>query len=706
MTEQERLIDTLRRTRAVPTTSSPAEQEENLRRLVRAALPMSDVSEALRQRVHALETAPIPRPRSFVAHLLPPRLGWTLVAALLLGGVVLPVVQPRWVAAQALRRMEAAIIDVRSAHEVTWRVTPDGGRAKVNEWWYQGGRYRTETDRAEGRIQLFTAGKTWSYNSDENTVTVWQWGPFGYSPSGFTVAAMARDFARWGWRDQIRVAGSARLGGRFVRLVTIERADEPGRSLLMVDAATGLPVRSERQRRSGNRWLTETVTEHRYNEPLSEGLFEPHFPPPVRLIDRAAGRKYWEERLSQGIARQQVDARTVILRDLQVNAEGDVFLLYTAGRSPEAGNGDWEIDLTDDRGTQYTNGPFYQPYMKGNHAPAGDGYVFDGARLEGNWWVPIEPQDPWQPRHFTITFHMARIGPDGKPVPVPSKDGFQPPREVQMPLIATFTLAVERPATALVPEWMPYMAYGLEEQEVQRGQISARATTDHLNRHYEQALKGYQELARQNAEQARKSGEPIEDPQLWTEMGELLHKMGRMPDARAALERAIRESRPQEAFGQMARYALSGLQADLAWRPGRRAPEVTAPDLKGRRLSTRSYRGHVLLIDLWSPWSDELAQQKSMYARYHTKGLAILGVGIGRDRTETQRFIEAKSVPWPQLIDNSGWRSVIGLRFGYSHELTRLPRTILVDRQGIVRHVDLHGSALDQAVAELLAERQ
>ena len=68
-------------------------------------------------------------------------------------------------------------------------------------------------------------------------------------------------------------------------------------------------------------------------------------------------------------------------------------------------------------------------------------------------------------------------------------------------------------------------------------------------------------------------------------------------------------------------------------------------------------------------------------------------------------FIQDHQIPWPNLYDDKQYQSEVAARFGYSWYFTRLPRTILVDRRGTVRAVDLHGTALDKAVAELVAGR-
>src|SRR5207249_11541675 len=117
------LIELPGRARRSGTVASPEQREENLRRLVRAAMPQEEVSETLRRRVRALEAAPAASRRSRLGGLAPwRRLGWALAIGVAIAGVLAPIIQPRWVAARTLSRMQAAISDARSAHNIFWRI--------------------------------------------------------------------------------------------------------------------------------------------------------------------------------------------------------------------------------------------------------------------------------------------------------------------------------------------------------------------------------------------------------------------------------------------------------------------------------------------------------------------------------------------------------------------------------------------------------
>src|SRR5262249_30976518 len=150
MSGHESVSELLRLSRPDRRESRPDRQEENLRRLLRAALPPAEVSDALRRRVLALEAAPPARPLR-LPRLFPGRPAHSPAATAVGIACVLYLafVRPTWVAAQTLRRLEAAIQDARSMHEVAWRVNQDGSRTRLGETWYQDGKWRVESEQLD-----------------------------------------------------------------------------------------------------------------------------------------------------------------------------------------------------------------------------------------------------------------------------------------------------------------------------------------------------------------------------------------------------------------------------------------------------------------------------------------------------------------------------------------------------------------------------
>jgi peroxiredoxin len=166
----------------------------------------------------------------------------------------------------------------------------------------------------------------------------------------------------------------------------------------------------------------------------------------------------------------------------------------------------------------------------------------------------------------------------------------------------------------------------------------------------------------------------------------------------------------QKLFDALSKSADPGIKqaakqgiAELALSPGRKPPAFTVNDLDGKPQSPDRFQGQVLLIDFWATWCGpcrgELPNVKSVYDKFHDKGFAILGVSLDEDKDALQKFVKEQNMAWPQLFDGKGWKNEIAQLY----RVNAIPKTLLLDRQGVIRHVNLRGPALEKAVAELVA---
>ena len=456
------------------------ERDQRFAQTLRAALPDGAPSTELRQRIaqmaaraddKSVATTPKRRPMARRARFALAAIG--VACALLLFSVM----WPRVLTTQAMAQIESAMENVSSAHTVVYEIR-DGQRVLHDETWYQNGKWRTQ-NHERGSTTLWVGGKFWAYDAIANTVTTSDKpGPFAHTPQGSTVAAMTQGMTMEGQKPAVTLLSDAQLNGRTVgRIALVSRTSyETSTLIFSFDKATDLPIRGDVLVR--NRYGQEMTgeMEFEFNQPLAPALFEPKFGRGARFIELGRQRKAIGDQLKNAIARQKVGARTIVLRDLQVNKRGDVFVLYTAGKRPDDGfsdrenwfNGrDWKVYLSDSLGTRYH-------YQRGNYEPE---YIegawprrplYNGERLQGDWWVPSTASTPgnrWQPRTFTLQFEV-------NPRNLHGKQGTKFPADYSAH--ASFKVPVGEAQTTLVPAPMKFIGGGLDDERILQIESEAR----------------------------------------------------------------------------------------------------------------------------------------------------------------------------------------------------------------------------------------
>ncbi len=540
-----------------PNTPQP---NTTLREALHDACPTPPLPESLTARVAALAAASAATRAPRLAHRRRTRLrllGAGATAALILCFLLIPRPNP----VNAYQRMLDSLRDVRSRHTTTWSIRPDGTRTKANETWYQKGNWRIDDpDPKSGSIHISRSGKLWGYEEFNNTVTK---DTVGASPDWsdgvirdgtFNVVSLdtlLRQYKSSGGEPHITVMGPTTEGGKAVHriMLTSRSLDfkvDPRkplyRQIIDQDDATGLPVRLEQQTRKPDdtQWVTDSIEEDQYNQPLPASVFAPDFPKSARYINVVAQREYWRNWLNKGVAAQKIalpDSRrrpvNVVIRDFQVNQKGDVFLLFTAnteiGRDIPFGM----AELTDEFGTKYVdpssqnNGVGAQDFVPNCIDPTAtggkkiSGFAFGDRQLEGIRWIPLQTQAPWQPRRFRLTLHLADIG------------------------TVVFNLPVRKAEADIVPDYMPFTcrplsAYAPVQTEEE---LQARAWAFRHDEHdLPQALAAYQKLIALRTQEQKQNGETVTNSDQWLEIYSILTDMGRLDEAKAALLKAKKDN--------------------------------------------------------------------------------------------------------------------------------------------------------------------
>ena len=126
-------------------------------------------------------------------------------------------------------------------------------------------------------------------------------------------------------------------------------------------------------------------------------------------------------------------------------------------------------------------------------------------------------------------------------------------------------------------------------------------------------------------------------------------------------------------------FASSGLT-------GQDAPDFALKSASGSNLRLSEYRGDVVMINFWATWCGPCRQEmpllNDLYARYNRVGFSLLGVNIDDDSSRALEMAEELGVSFPVLLDERKEVSKL-------YQVEAMPVTVLVDREGKVRHVHL-----------------
>ncbi len=373
--------------------------------------PAQHVSDDLRMRVKRLaaqhndkagQKAQTKRKRRLV-------LSYGAAAAVVGVGALL---QPKFAAAAVIARIEKALDGVRNVHEVTW----EQGR-NTERWWKVGEVSRTEYP---GSTVVIRDGKRYQWLHESNKVIVQPERPLSskLARSGFTMASLMRDLKLSGWTGSLETLSDTIENGKaFQRFqVTMKSWEGVMRVVLLVDPTTQLPKRYEGFIKRESGWEPFNRVELEYNQPESPALFSTEFPG-ARVLDMATEKALWKEKLEQTIAEVKLGEHVIKVRDVRVNPQGAVFVLYTTGKtfndytwkpSGEWGTAeltrDWQIQLV---GGGYKHQEIYNTHLLTKEwSPKSLGaqpILRDGQVLQGEWFIPNAPQ-PTVPSTVTLRF--------------------------------------------------------------------------------------------------------------------------------------------------------------------------------------------------------------------------------------------------------------------------------------------------------------
>jgi cytochrome c biogenesis protein CcmG, thiol:disulfide interchange protein DsbE len=160
------------------------------------------------------------------------------------------------------------------------------------------------------------------------------------------------------------------------------------------------------------------------------------------------------------------------------------------------------------------------------------------------------------------------------------------------------------------------------------------------------------------------------------------------------------------AYGVLAQRPARGLDAALAAGKRPAAPELVLPRLDGgRRVSLRSWRGSVVVLNYWASWCTPCRDESPLLARWQrriaARGATVVGVDVLDVTADAHAFVRRYRLDYPMLRDADGDSQ---RRFG----VTGYPETLVIDKQGRVaalRRGPVDDAFLTRSVLPLLGRR-
>ena len=137
--------------------------------------------------------------------------------------------------------------------------------------------------------------------------------------------------------------------------------------------------------------------------------------------------------------------------------------------------------------------------------------------------------------------------------------------------------------------------------------------------------------------------------------------------------------------------------------PGKIAPdfEELSTDRKSK-IKLSDLRGKVVLIDFWASWCGPCRKENPnvvrTYEKYKNDGFTIVSVSLDTDKEKWIAAIKNDNLSWPYHVsDLAGWNNQIGRKY----DVSSVPFTVLIDKEGKVISTNLRGQALEGELSRI-----
>ncbi|MBI1335077.1 MAG: hypothetical protein GC165_19615 [Armatimonadetes bacterium] len=365
-------------------------------------------------------------------------------------------VGPKAYAYYQFQKIAGASSDCKTAVMKSYDIKSDGTTQLRSTTYFENGKWRIEDD---GKVTIFADHILWKLDPALQKATKKRAdGPFAYTPSGFSIGALASDHQRWHWSGQKISFGSETYQGQPVDVVTMEQTTFPTQSKFFASKNDHRIFRVEVRTLKNGTWILGGFETISYDQPLPAKTFAVDFPKETQVIDVDHIADDWKKKLEKPIATLKSEHGQIVIRDYYVNSRGHVFIVFTDGETkaevrnealqmrqsspPKTWHALPTVSARDSELIGYEQSPAsFQPFVGSAVPNLERGIVLsDGEILQGAWLVPARIT-PWKPKQLDVQFLINWPGRDSERT-------------------NTWTIQLDHKGDSLRPDWMVACAIG------------------------------------------------------------------------------------------------------------------------------------------------------------------------------------------------------------------------------------------------------
>lgn len=120
---------------------------------------------------------------------------------------------------------------------------------------------------------------------------------------------------------------------------------------------------------------------------------------------------------------------------------------------------------------------------------------------------------------------------------------------------------------------------------------------------------------------------------------------------------------------------------DAQW-VGKQAPDFSQPDVNGKMVSLKDFKGKYVLVDFWASWCKpcrlDVPELKDVHEKFKNKNFAIISISLDKDKSEWIKAMLEENMPWPQAADLKGDQNDASQAF----KIQGIPAKFLIDPNG------------------------